>query len=72
MSDRSPDRESQRTISYLLRLWQVRRDEALVWQASLENVRTGERVGFATVEALAAFLWEHTENEAPTDRRRRP
>lgn len=60
MSDRSPDREPQRYTSFLLRLWQVRRDEALVWQASLENVRTGERVGFATVEALVAYLREQT------------
>jgi len=41
-------------------MWQVRRDEALVWQASLENVRTGERVGFATVEALVAYLRKQT------------
>jgi hypothetical protein len=60
MSDRSHEREPQPTVSYLLRLWQVRRGEALVWQASLQDARSGERTGFATVEALLAFLRELT------------
>ena len=65
-SDRSPDRELQPYVSYLLRLWQVRRDEGIIWQASLQNARTGERIGFATVEALLAYLQEQTEPHKTT------
>jgi hypothetical protein len=60
MSDRSRDREPQPYVSYLLRLWQVRRGEELVWHASLQSACTGERTGFATVEGLLAFLQELT------------
>ena len=60
VSDRTPDRDPQPTLSFLLRLWQVRRGEGVAWQASLENARTGERTGFATVEALLAFLRDRT------------
>ena len=60
MSERAPDREPQPTVSFLLRLWQIRRGEGLVWQASIENARTRERTGFATVEGLLAFLRDLT------------
>lgn len=40
--------------AYMLRLWQ---DEAGTdWRASLENPHTGERRGFASLEALFTFL----------------
>jgi hypothetical protein len=56
-----PDQTEPRpAVSYLLRLWQVRRSEKPSWQASLQSVDTGERTGFATVEALVAFLREVT------------
>jgi hypothetical protein len=42
--------------SYLLRLWQVKKDEEQEWRASLENVETGEKHGFASLEELFAFL----------------
>jgi hypothetical protein len=47
---------------YLLRLWQA---EAGVgcWHASLEDPRTGDRVGFATLEHLFAFLMDHVEGD---------
>jgi len=60
-SSRSPDREPQPYISYLLRLRQVRQDKDIVWRTSLQNARTGERIGFATVEALLSYLREQTE-----------
>ena len=31
-------------LSYLLRLWQTRSGDELVWRASLENARTGVRI----------------------------
>ena len=45
--------------SYLLRLWQVfdhRPDARLVVRCSLEDPHTGERRGFASLEALSTFL----------------
>lgn len=43
--------------SYLLRLWQA---EGSAWRASLESPHTGERHGFASLEALFAFLEAET------------
>jgi hypothetical protein len=48
--------QERRYISYLLRLWQIEIQGQLVWQASLEDSRTGKRQGFASVDALLAFL----------------
>jgi len=49
--------------SYLLRLW---RSETLDpgWRASLEDPHTGERIGFASLEQLFAFLMEQVERDA--------
>ena len=41
--------------SYLLRLWRVG-EEGVGWRASLHNPRTGERVGFGSVDELFGFL----------------
>lgn len=48
------------TRSYVLRLWQAERAEQLVWRAALEDVRSGERWGFASLPELFAFLEERT------------
>ena len=45
-----------RSRSYLLRLWREWRDGRWIQRASLEDGRTGERVGFADVEALCHHL----------------
>ena len=45
--------------AYLLTLWEERGrdpDAPVVWRFSLENPRTGERRGFADLEALVAAL----------------
>ena len=48
--------------SYLLRLWRAEAsDEG--WRASLEDARTGKRIGFASLEQLFAFLMEQVEDE---------
>ncbi len=44
--------------SYLLRLWCDEWGETACWQASLDNPHTGERIGFASLEDLFAFLVE--------------
>jgi hypothetical protein len=44
--------------AYLLRLWPVEANGRSYWRASIQNVSTGERHGFADLEALFAFLRE--------------
>jgi hypothetical protein len=56
--------DRQRYVSYLLRLWRTQDGEALVWRASLESARSGERRGFARLSELYAFLEQVT---APVD-----
>ena len=48
--------EQRHYLSYLLRLWQERATLPTTWRASLENPQTGERLGFADVAQLFAFL----------------
>jgi hypothetical protein len=51
--------------SYLLRLW--RDKPAGKWHASLQDVRSGERIGFADLERLFAYLRRLTK-DAPDER----
>ena len=53
----------RRYLAYLLRLWQVRCEKGLVWRASLESTRAGERWGFASLDELFDFLQERTEKD---------
>jgi len=46
--------------SYLLRLWPIEDKGRLVWRASLESPHSGERWGFASLDALFAFLRQET------------
>jgi hypothetical protein len=46
-----------RYLSFLLRLWQVKQNGRETWRASLEDPRTGEKRGFASLEALMDFLY---------------
>jgi hypothetical protein len=52
--------QKRRYTSYLLRLWSVGDKGDLVWWASLESSRTGERWGFASLDELFAFLRQQT------------
>jgi hypothetical protein len=52
-------REQPDYQSYLLRLWRVDEGDE-VWQVSLESARTGERRGFADLEAMLDFLRRRT------------
>ncbi len=49
-------------LSYLVRLWRVDEAEA-GWRASLHDPRTGERLGFASVDDLVAYLRQETDAE---------
>ena len=46
--------------AYLLRLWRVNTGYSMVWHASLEDSRTGERRGFADLSGMFAFLEDQT------------
>ena len=48
--------------SYLLRLWRVKEGEE-GWRASLESAQTGERKGFATLDALFDYVRSRTRVE---------
>ncbi len=50
--------------AYLLRIWQTKLTATgqIIWRASLEDPRTGDRLGFATLEQLFAYLIEQTEH----------
>lgn len=53
--------DHRRYFAYMLRLWEVSNEGKLVWRASLESPHTGERHGFADLEALFGFLMERAE-----------
>jgi hypothetical protein len=54
----------QRYHSFLLRLWLVNEQAGVAWRASLENPHTGERLGFASLERLFAFLQDQAAEVA--------
>ncbi|MBN1402548.1 MAG: hypothetical protein JXA74_17035 [Anaerolineae bacterium] len=49
---------ADRYRAYMLRLWRAQTESGESWRASLEDARTGERQGFASVDALCAHLRE--------------
>jgi hypothetical protein len=55
------DKHQTTSLSYLVRLWATGAAHQPVWRASLEDVQSGERRGFATLEQLFEFLMEQTE-----------
>lgn len=54
------DRELSDYISYLLRVWQTSSEGSVAWRASLESPHSGERIGFADLNKLFAFLRQQT------------
>ena len=48
--------------SYLLRLWRAKEGEG-GWRASLESAQTGQRKGFATLDALFDYVRSRTRVE---------
>jgi hypothetical protein len=49
--------------SFLLRLWQVTEKGEQEWRASLENVESGEKHGFSSLEELWSYLCQVTTNK---------
>ena len=55
--------ESKNYHAYLLRIWPEAPGRGLPdgWRASLEDARTGERLGFSCLEHLFAYLLQLAE-----------
>ena len=53
-------------LSYLLRLWRTEGLRDFEWRASLEIPETGQRIGFANLEQLFAYLMDLAEGQATT------
>ena len=66
--------QPRRYRAYMLRLWQVDGEGGPTWRASLESPHTGERHGFASLEALFTFLAEqvNAELDHPASRKEKP
>jgi hypothetical protein len=50
------DKKQPDYISYLLRVWRSNGRGKKAWQASLQDPHTGERLGFASLDDLFAYL----------------
>jgi hypothetical protein len=50
--------DPSRYRAYMLRLWRVEDGAETPWRASLQNVRTGQRLGFAGLDEAIAHLRE--------------
>ena len=58
--------DSPRYCAYLLRCWQEQGESRLgaaTWRFSLDDPHSAERYGFATFDALIAFLQEAVSGE---------
>jgi hypothetical protein len=72
----SAARDQERALAYVLRLWRVTDGELSVWRASLQDIRTGERRGFADLDGACRYLHARVgpasgrlpEEGAPQDR----
>jgi hypothetical protein len=49
--------------SYLLRLWQVSTNGEIAWRILLDNVQTGEKCGFSSLEELQDYLYQVIDQE---------
>lgn len=69
--DKKPDEKFNKTRhykSYLLRLWRAAGAPWEPWQAMLEDPRSGERHGFASMDALFRFLRRATSPDRQAKR----
>lgn len=49
-------RDRERALAYVLRLWCVTDGQEAIWHASLQDVRSGERLGFADLDGACRYL----------------
>ncbi len=63
--------ETPRRRAYMLRFWEVRSHDPArpsTWRFSLEDPHTGDRMGFADLDALVEFLQAEIASDAPVAR----
>lgn len=58
------NQQTNRSRSYILRLWCADEPQAAEWHASLEDPSTRERYGFSSLEGLFAYLMEQSERDS--------
>lgn len=61
------DQETRRSIVYLLRLWPGGDEGDPRWRVALISPDDGQRRGFATLEALCAFLHQESDQSSGGD-----
>jgi hypothetical protein len=65
MDERTPMNEPDAYQTYVVRLWRAQCHGVWQWRASLESPGTGERLAFATLGQLLAFLGERCDSQVP-------
>jgi hypothetical protein len=63
--ERKDPGETSGYVSYLLRLWREKDSASTWWRASLQDTLSGQRVGFAHLDELIAFLRERVDLPPP-------
>jgi hypothetical protein len=56
-------RGRERTLAYMLRLWQVTEGALLAWRASLQDVRTGEQLDLLPADLDGAYRYLRAQIE---------
>ena len=54
------------TLTYILRIWETRSfppDPDATWHLSLEDIETGERIGFSSLSDLLDFLSDELRSD---------
>ena len=59
--------QPQDYVAYLLRLWREKGRKTIRWRASLEDPHSGEKLGFAHLDELVAFLRQRTGQVSPAE-----
>ncbi|MEM7128313.1 MAG: hypothetical protein AAF702_18420 [Chloroflexota bacterium] len=49
--------------AYILRCWSEQYDDSPIWRFSLEEIPSGQRMGFSNLTAVADFLRKQIENK---------
>ena len=58
-------RGEQDYLAYLLRLWRIGKGEDARWRASLQDPHTGQRMEFASLDDVVAFLKQRMGDGEP-------
>ncbi len=62
------DNQRRGYLAYLLRLWQTGDSQSPAWRVSLEDPRSGQRLGFVDLESAFVFLKEQIHKQEVTSK----